>query len=208
MEANNAYHKLPADIIVVGCWSHVRRKWDEALKLIKQEDREGCIEMLGKRYCDDLFALERDISSLSVNERHNNRINHLKPLMEQFYTWASCIDARPKSALGRAISYMFSQRQYLENILLDGRLELSNNRIERTIKPFVISRKNFLFANTPRGANSAATIFSIIETAKETGVNPYEYLTHVFKIAPNIDMSVPEKLEKLLPLGYKQSHTS
>ena len=102
------------------------------------------------------------------------------------------------------MSYMFSQQKYLRNILLDGRLELSNNRAGRTIKPFVISRKNFLFANTPRGANAAAAIFSLVETAKETGVNPLDYLTYVFKMAPNVDMKDPQILNALLPGGFKQ----
>jgi hypothetical protein len=130
----------------------------------------------------------------------------MKPLMDKFFAWASGANARPKSAVGAAISYMLGQRQYLMNIFLDGRLELSNNRAERTIKPFVISRKNFLFANTPRGANAAAIIFSLIETAKETGINPFAYLAYVFKTAPNTDMKNPQMLELLLPAGYKKLH--
>jgi len=90
--------------------------------------------------------------------------------------------------------------------LHDGRLELSNNRIERTIKPFVISRKNFLFADTQRGADTAAVFFSLIETAKETGLNPYDYLTYVFKTAPNMDLSNLDNLNTLLPTGYKKIH--
>ena len=63
------------------------------------------------------------------------------------------------------------------NYLRDGRLELSNNRAKRSIKPFVIDRKNFLFANTPSGATSSAVIFSLIETAKENRLDPYRYLS-------------------------------
>ena len=61
--------------------------------------------------------------------------------------------------------------------LEDGRIELNNNRAERSIKPYVISRKNFLFANTPGGAQTSAVLFSLIETAKENGLDPYRYLT-------------------------------
>jgi hypothetical protein len=71
---------------------------------------------------------------------------------------------------------------------MDGRLEISNNRAERSIKPFVIGRKNFLFANTPRGAKASAIMFSIIETAKENNLNPFAYLTYIFKNAPNWDI--------------------
>jgi len=91
------------------------------------------------------------------------------------------------------------QWKYFERYLVDGRLEISNNRAERSIKPFVIGRKNFLFANTPRGAESSAVIFSIIETAKENGLNPYAYLTYIFKSAPNLDIKDPEQLKSLLP---------
>jgi len=72
------------------------------------------------------------------------------------------------------------------------------------VKSFVISRNNFLFANTVRGANAAAVIFSLVETAKETGIDPFEYLSHVFKTAPNVDMLKPENIEILLPAGYKK----
>jgi len=199
----DAYHKLPESIVTVGCWAHVRRKWDEALKVVSPSDRESCNAMVGKRYCDKLFSIERELAVLDADERHEQRIIRLKPLMDEFFQWAHNLHVRPKSALGMAVSYMFSQQKYLRGVLLDGRLELSNNRIERTIKPFVISRKNFLFANAPRGADCAAIIFSLIETAKETGVNSFEYLTYVFRMAPNVDMKDPKILEALLPSGFK-----
>ncbi len=84
--------------------------------------------------------------------------------------------------------------------MLDGRLELSNNRAERSIKPFVIDRKNFLFANTARGAKASAVTFSIIETAKENGLKPFDYLVYIFTNAPNWDiMNNIDMLERLLP---------
>ena len=198
-----AYHKLPSEIVVIGCWAHVRRKWDEALNAVPQANREGCTALRGKQYCDRLFMIERELASLDADTRYQERLERLQPLMEEFFAWASALAERPKSALGKAISYMFSQKTYLQNVLLDGRLELSNNRAERTIKPFVICRKNFLFANTPQGADAAAVMYSLIETAKETNVNPFEYLTYVFKSAPNMDMNKPECLNALLPAGYK-----
>ena len=76
----------------------------------------------------------------------------------------------------------------MERYLLDGRLEISNNRAERSIKPFVIDRKNFLFANTARGAKASAVMFSIIETAKESKLDPFAYLTYIFRNAPNWDI--------------------
>ena len=80
-----------------------------------------------------------------------------------------------------------------------GRIELSNNRAERSIKPFVISRKNFLFANTANGAKGSAVIFSLIETAKENGLDPYRYLTWVLNEAPKRAGRDPNWASSLVP---------
>jgi hypothetical protein len=218
----DAYHKLPDDIVVVGCWAHVRRKWDEALKVIKNlADRDDTDELKGKRYCDKLFEIERRLALLAPERRLGERKKPKNPddiqtssntdmndtlesVMDEFFEWAATVRTFPKSALGRAVKYTLSQKKYLKNVLLDGRLELSNNCAERTIRPFVIGRKNFLFANTPNGAIAVATIFSLIETAKELDLDPLEYLTYVFKTAPNLNMKKPENIKSLLPTAYKR----
>lgn len=87
----------------------------------------------------------------------------------------------------------------LTNYLKDGRLELSNNRAERSMKPFVIDRKNFLFANTPSGAKSSAVIFSLIQTAIENGLDPYRYLTWLLVSAAEMDLAQPDVVQSLLP---------
>jgi hypothetical protein len=158
---------LPADIVIVGCWSHARRKFDEALKSLLEKDREGSNALRGKRYCDRLFELERGFEGLCSNERFKKRQALSKPLAEEFFAWLQSLNVLPKMPIGAAVQYALNQREYLEHYLLDGRLEISNNRAERSIKPFVIGRKNFLFANTPRGAKASAMMFSLIETAKE-----------------------------------------
>jgi transposase len=196
----DGYHALPENIAVVGCWSHARRKWDEALKALPEKDREGSNVLRGKRYCDRLFEIERGLAELSPQERHAKRQELSKPLLDEFYAWIALLDAVPKTGIGKAARYTVEQRKYLERYLLDGRLEISNNRAERSIKPFVIDRKNFLFANTPRGAKASAIVFSLIETAKECGFDPFAYLTYIFKNAPNWDIrNDPNALERLLP---------
>ena len=119
--------------------------------------------------------------------------------MEGFFDWCKKSEALPKSPIGVAVNYALKQRKYLENVLLDGRLELSNNRAERSIKPFVIDRKNFLFCNTPRGAKASAMMFSVIETAKENGLNPFDYLSEVFKKSPNGAI-----VDELLPFNLSE----
>lgn len=119
--------------------------------------------------------------------------------MELATTRAETRNAAPKSKLGQALTYLKNQWPYLTNFLLDGRIELSNNRAERSIKPFVIARKNFLFANTPGGAQASAVIFSLIETAKEHGLDPYRYLCYVLTMAPKLDRTEDHWTRQLLP---------
>jgi hypothetical protein len=118
--------------------------------------------------------LERDFAGLSAEESFAGRQELSRPVFDEFYKWIATLNPPPKTALTVAVVYMRKQRKYLERYLEDGRLEISNNRAERSIKPFVIGRKNWLFANTPRGATASVMFYSIIETAKENKVNPYE----------------------------------
>lgn len=182
------YHGLPKGITVVGCWAHARRKFDEALKAVPERDREGSNILRGKRYCDKLFDLEREFADMTLEERFQKRQELSKPVVDEFFVWLNVLNAMPKTPIGVAAHYALKQRKYLERYLLDGRLEISNNRAERSIKPFAIDRKNFLFANTPRGAKASAIMFSIIETAKENGIDPFAYLTYIFKNAPSWDI--------------------
>ena len=110
----------------------------------------------------------------------------------------------PKSALGRALHYLLEQWPYLIRYLEDGQLELSNNRAERSIKPFVMGRKNWLFANTPGGAQSSSVIYSLIETAKENGLDPYRYLLWVLRNAPAMSQTDEAWAEQLLPANAPQ----
>jgi len=179
------YHQLPENIVVVGCLAHARRRFDAALKALAPKDRNNSGPLIGKRYCDQLFAIERDLAQLSADERHQKRQELARPVLDDFFAWLNSYKNLTKNAFGKAVSYTLDQWKYLERYLLDGRLEISNNRAERSIKPFVIDRKNFLFAVTPAGANASAVIFSICETAKENGLNPYEYLAFLFRALPN-----------------------
>jgi len=202
------YHDLSCDIRVVGCLAHARRKFDEAIKGLLKKDQAGSDAMAGKRFCDKLFSLERDFAGLTAEERFQKRQELAEPVLGEFYRWLASVNPPAKTALHAAVVYMQNQREYLERYLEDGRLEISNNRAERSIKPFVIGRKNWLFANTPRGAKASAILYSIIETAKENRLNPYEYLTYVFKNAPNWDVrNNADYIELLLPWSHTVKRT-
>ena len=195
------YHKLRPDIRVVGCWAHARRKFDEAVKSLPQKEQAGCAALEGQAFCTKLFSIEKDIQGLPFEEKRKQRQNRTKPVLDALFSWAQEKQkvTPPKSALGKALHYLKEQRPYLVRYLEDGRLEMSNNRAERSIKPFVMGRKNWLFANTPAGAQASAVIYSLIETAKETGLDPYKYLLWVLREAPKLFETDQEWAKKLTP---------
>lgn len=195
------YHKLPEQIRVVGCWAHARRKFDEALNTLDKEQRKDSLAAMGECYCSELFRIDKTLAEMTSEERYKKRLDLEKPVLDALLAWANEVRGRvaPKSALGKAIHYLLEQWPYLVRYLEDGRLELSNNRAERSIKPFVMGRKNFLFANTPGGAQTSAIIYSLIETAKENGLDPYRYLLWVFETAPQMAASDALWAEKLTP---------
>jgi transposase len=190
------YNILEPRVTLVGCWAHVRRKFDEALKAAPPEQREGSASRKGLEFCNQLFELERGYEKLSLEERYEKRLEQSKPTSDAFFEWAESSCALPKSALGKAVHYALSQRPHLENLYLDGRLELSNNRAERSIKPFVIGRKNWLFSATPKGARASSVIYSILETAKENALKLFEYIEYLLESLPGTTGSM---LDSLLP---------
>ena len=200
------YHKLPENIRVVGCWAHARRKFDEALQTLPKEMQKDSPAAIGECYCSRLFKLEEAFAELTPEERYEKRLEQETPVLDALLSWANEMQAKtaPKSALGRAIHNLLEQWPYLTRYLEDGRLELSNNRAERSIKPFVMGRKNWLFANTPGGAQASAVIYSLIETAKENGLNPYRYLLWLLQNAPGLSEIDEAWAEQLTPANAPQ----
>ena len=196
------YHDIPG-VTLCGCWAHLRRNFNEALKGLPPKKRASggsrAREALDR--INRLFAIERKLQRCTPEERQHERNLRSRPIVEEFHKWLKEIQPSilPKSLLGKAVNYGLNQWEKLITFLEDGRVELSNNRAERSIKPFVIGRKNFLFCNTPRGAKASAIIFSIIETAKENGLNPFNYLNYLFEKLPNLDSRTDEALDRLLP---------
>lgn len=198
------YTSLP-HVKLVGCWAHARRKFDEAIKAMPADavENRSTSAHEGLAYCNRLFTIERALKSkqASVEERYRTRLTQSQPVIEAFSVWLKkqAPQVLPKSPLGQAIRYCQAQWPKLTRFLEDGRLELSNNLAERAIKPFVMGRKNWLFANTPRGATASATVYSLVETAKANGLIPFRYLTYLFEQLPNLGELTPEKLDALLP---------
>jgi transposase len=197
-----AYEKL-TNITLVGCWSHARRYFAEALSVLPSKERTNgtTASHQGLQFCNTLFAIESSLRNATPKERYEARIDKSAPLLIDFRKWLLIQqeEALPKSLLGKAVNYCLNQWHKLVNFLLDGRLELDNNRSERAIKPFVLGRKNWLFSYTSKGARSSAIAYSIVETAKENNLNPMNYLTYLFEKLPNIDITDKTALAELMP---------
>lgn len=196
------YEGLPG-VTLSGCWSHARRKFVEAVNVLPAPARKagGTPAHVGLAFCDTLFKIERDLHDAPPEERLAVRNVRSREVLDKMRVWLDEMEAKvlPKSALGTAVTYCRNQWSKLNTFLQDGRLEIDNNRSERAIKPFVIGRKNWLFANTPRGARSSAVIYSLVETAKENALAPFPYLTYLFEQLPNVDLKDTEALDQLLP---------
>ena len=190
------------DVTLVGCWAHARRKFDEALKALPAHLKDSPVPAKeGLQFCNQLFAVERATQDMTPEERHTHRLQNSTPILEAFSAWLhdQRSKALPKSPFGMAVNYCLNQWERLMGFMKDGRLEIDNNRSERSIKPFVIGRKNWIFSNTPKGANASAIVYSIVETAKENGLNPLAYLTYLFEQLPNLDIIEPADLDPFLP---------
>jgi transposase len=195
------YHDI-ANVKLAGCWAHLRRKFDEALKGLPPKARaSGCKTQHALDEINKLFLIERQLNESAPEQRLHVRSMQSRPIVDGFRTWLDEMSSAvlPKSLFGIAVSYGRQQWSKLTRFLEDGRLELSNNRAERSIRPFVIGRKNWLFANTPKGARASAVIYSMVETAKENRLNPYAYLTCLFERLPNLDSLDDRSIDPLLP---------
>ncbi|MFC7062633.1 IS66 family transposase [Halobacillus seohaensis] len=148
-----------------------------------------------------LYNVEKESKTWTDEKRLEYRKENSKPILEDFLVWLKNHKSKvlPKSKLGEAITYCLNQWNQLVVCLHDGQIDIDNNRAERSIKPFVISRKNWLFANSLKGTESSAIILSVVETAKANGLNPLYYLTYLFEQLPQVDLADPEAWEEVLP---------
>ena len=201
-----AYHSLPGRITVTGCMAHARRRFDEALTVLKKDfTKENLKETTAYQAMARigmLYKIEEMIRDKSPEERYEERQKQAKPLLEAFFEWLHTLeDSVDRSSLiGEAVLYTLNQEVYLKRYLEDGHLSIDNLAAERSLKNFATGRHNWLFAKSIRGAQASATIYSITETAMLNGLKPYNYLTYVMGQMKDLD-PFPEKeaMLELLP---------
>jgi len=199
----SGYNFLDSDphICHIGCWAHARRKFMDVIKAQGKNRKKIGSADVALKYINDLYRVEKEAKknqwppALIYQERQEKSA----PILAQFRQWLTKRSGQtpPEGLLGKAISYTLKQWDRLVGYLKDGNLSPDNNAAENSIRPFVVGRKNWLFAGTPEGAEASAALYSLIETAKANDLEPYSYLRHIFEKLPMA--TTLEDVEELLP---------
>ena len=187
-------------LVRLGCWVHARRKFVDVGKASKKKNSQAvyAIKLIAK-----LYAIEKSLSDVSIDERYQQRLERSKPIIEKLRLWCDELlpKVAPKTTLGKALYYLNQQWPRLVAYLDDGCYPIDNNPAENAIRPFVVGRKNWLFSASVAGAKASANLYSLIETAKANGLEPYAYLKHVFTELPKAEGF--DDIDKLLPNNVK-----
>ncbi|MCE9532626.1 MAG: IS66 family transposase, partial [Planctomycetes bacterium] len=187
------------DIKEVACWAHARRKFFEA----KTTDERRSHEMIGM--IRSLYAVEDDVAKIEKDEEKvRYRQQHSKPLLETIEKWLKehKDQVLPKSPMGEAIGYALNNWTALNRYVDVGYLAIDNNRAERALRAVAIGRKNWMFAGSDKGGETAAILYSMVGTCKELGIEPWTYLRAILTRLPELP---PEHLADLLPDAWAKA---
>ena len=199
------YHTIEnerEDLKISGCWSHARRRFDEAVKALPKAARNDSRAYLALGMIQAIYREEKLLKELPSEERKLRRQLSVRPLVEAYFTWAKeNIQKVPqKSKTWEGFQYSINQEKYLKVFLDDGEVPMDNNAAEQSIRGFCIGKKNWVMIDTVAGAKSSAIIYSIAETAKANNLKPYDYFEHLLSEIPqHLDDVDRSFLEDLLP---------
>ena len=198
-EGYNQIRSQP-DVYGVACLSHIRRKFIDAVNAKKKPSKAG-ICVTGLDYITKLYSVEKQAREMTSKERYYFRLKKAQPIIDELKEWLfdKVNYIPPQSLTGKAMKYFVKQWPRFINYLEDGKIEVDNNRCERMVRPFTIGRKNWIFSATVSGAKASADLYSLIVTAKQNGLNTYDYLRMVLSEIPKIKSS---NINHLMP--YKK----
>lgn len=184
------------DVTRVGCMAHVRRKFYEVQKASPKQSSAANLVLL---LIQKLYKIEDQISEATIEQRFKTRQEQSAPILQEIKSWLDENESKypPQGLMGKAITYAQNQWPYVMNVLKDGILSLDNNFTENRIRPFAIGRKNWLFSDSVAGANASAMIYSILQTARGNGLDPYAYMRHLLTELPRCQTA--DQIEKLVP---------
>ena len=194
---------IPGSYASSGLAAHVMYyKYVMSMPLYRQEQQSAggtALLLLGSH--TTLLAAgntQRPRKGLSPKQIYNRRLKDQKPVIEAFLSWLDQLHPESGDRLIKAINYSNGCRPFMMNYLKDGACSLSNNLSENSIRPLVVGRKNWLFCDTPAGADASMKIYSMIETAKANELDPLKYLSFLLEHRPGAEMSDGE-LEQFAP---------
>lgn len=181
-----------------GCVAHLRRKFVDAIKAQGKHRKPGLAEA-GLRQIEKLYAIEKAARPLTPEARLAYRAEHAQPLWAALRTWLDTYrpTVPPQATLGKALTYLDNEWEKFRVYLTDGRVPIDNNKTENAIRPFCVGRRNWLFADSVAGVKASANLYSLMETCKAIGLEPYDYLRHLFTKLPQAETLAD--LEALLP---------
>ena len=189
-------------LVHLGCWAHCRRYFNDALQVLPKNKRGAdqlpaqFIELIAKMYRVEARAKEQQLDTHSLKQL---RQEHSVPVLDKIEALllANVHAVLPGSLLGKALHYLSSQWSKLKLFVEDASHPIDNNPCENSIRPFVIGRRNWLFADTVAGANASANLYSLLQTCKVNGVDGYRYLRALLVALPGA--KTIEDYEALLP---------
>ncbi len=199
------YHTIEGgreDLRIAGCWSHARRRFDEAVKALPKAKQKDSRAYLALTMIQAIYREEKQLKELPPQERQNRRQLSVRPLVEAYFIWVreNLPNVPQKSKTWEGFSYSLNQEKYLKVFLDDGEVPMDNNAAEQSIRGFCIRKKNWVMMDTVAGAKSSAVIYSIAETAKANNLKPYEYFEYLLTEIPrHLDDTDRAFLDDLLP---------
>ena len=201
------YHTLEnelEELRIAGCWVHCRRRFDEALKVIKKSSQKESEAFLLMKQIQAIYREEGKLDALSSDERLQQRQAVIKPLVDAFFAYLKTMKVSKKDKFGDAVGYALNQEKYLRVFLTDGDVPIDNNASERAIRGFCIGKKNWQMIDTINGARTSAIIYSIVETAKANQLKPFDYVQYLLEEIPqHMEDTDYSFLEDLLPWSEK-----
>lgn len=195
-----------AEVERLGCWAYARRKFVKAQK-VQPEGKSGRTD-IALKLISKLYGIEIAFKQSSDEARKASGFELSISILGELKEWMlkTLPYVTTQNALGKAISYLANNWNKLERYVEEGYLQIDNNAAERAIRPFVIGRKNCLFSNMPKGATDSAQLYSVVETAKANGQEPYAWLRHALERVPLATSIL--NYETLLPWNCSPSSTS
>ena len=190
------------DLKIAGCWSHARRRFDEAVKALPKTKQKDSRAYLALTMIQAIYREEKLLKDLPAGERMTRRQLSVRPLVEAYFTWVceNLPKVPPKSKTWEGFNYSLNQEKYLKVFLDDGEVPMDNNAAEQSIRGFCIGKKNWVMIDTVAGAKSSAIIYSIAETAKANNLKPYDYFEYLLtEIPKHLDGTDRGFLDDLLP---------